>query len=125
MELNLTSMKVLTMSILTAFPQPGQRYVVSITALLGKVFIPRFSLYSVSRAARNAFMGMFKAESPDVRLFSYSPGPCDTDMFRSLPKDSEAVMGVTPLTPKQSIQKLISLLKEDKFETGSVIDYYD
>ena len=125
MGLNLTSMMVLTTSFLTALPPPGQRYVVTISSYLGKVFVPKFNLYGVSRAARNAFVGVLKAEAPDVRQFSYSPGPCDTDLFKSTSKDLPIMQGLTPLSPKQSIEKLISLLREDKFEIGSVISYYD
>ena len=123
MSVNLTSMMFLTTRFLTAFPQPGERCIVHMTSLLAQVFVPGFSLYSISRAARETFMKVLKVECPDVRLLGYSPGPCDTDMYNDIP-DS---MKTSPqkLSPKQSIEKLTSILRADQFENGSVIDYFD
>lgn len=122
MAINFTSMMVLTTRFLSAFPPSGKRYIINMSSILATLFFPRFSLYSTGKAARNAFMGILGAEMPDVRQFSYGPGPCDTDMYRGLPKECA---GAVPLTPKESMEKLIRLLKEDKFENGSVIDYFD
>jgi len=122
MSLNLTSMMFLTTRFLSAFPLPGERCVVHISSLLGQVFVPGFSLYSISRAARETFMKVLKVECPDVRQFGYSPGPCNTDMYYSVP---ESKRSGTPLSPKQSIDKLISILRADEFENGVVIDYFD
>lgn len=129
MGLNFTSMVVLTTHFLSAFPPPGKRFVINISSLLASVFVPRFSLYSASKAARTTFMGVLGADQPDVRLLSYCPGTCDTDMYKEIPKDIlvhiTSVSVVVLLTSKQSIEKLVRLLKEDKFKNSSVIDYHD
>ena len=132
--INFTSMFTLTAHFLSHFPS-GHRTVVNITTLLASQYMPSFSLYSSSRAARNAFMGVLAVENPDVRVLSYSPGPCDTEMFHSIPQQSfsqEVVEGFRStvknnqmLSCQQSVSKLSELLKEDKFKNGSVIDYYD
>ncbi len=126
MGLNCTSMMVLTTHFLKAFPQPGQRIVVNITSLLARAHYPGFTLYSLGRVARESFMSSIKVECPDVRLLNYSAGPCDTEMFQKMPKDSEIVKMVdTLLTPRQSIQKMMGQLVKDEFENGSVVDYFD
>lgn len=123
MDINVTSMFVLTTRFLSALPGVPQ-YVVQITSLLGSVFVPGYALYSVSRAARNAFMGMVGAEMPNARVLSYSPGPCDTDMFKSIPEKYRFV-GVKVLKPEESISNLVRLLKEDKYKNGAIVDYFD
>lgn len=123
LDTNFTSMMVLTTRFLSSFPGGGC-YVVHITSLLGSVFVPGYSLYSISRAARNAFMGVLGAEMPGVRQFSYSPGPCDTDMLRSIP-DRLKVVSKKVLTAEESIQKLVKILKDDQYKNSSIIDYFD
>lgn len=123
MDINLTSMIILTKRFLSAFPGVPQ-YMVEITSLLGTVFIPGYSLYSISRAARNAFMGVVGAEEPDVRLLSYSPGPCDTDMLKSIP-EKYRLKKITILTVEESIRKMVTVLREDKYKNGAIVDYFD
>ena len=48
--------------------------VVNISSLLAKVHLAGFAMYSASRAARNALVGTFAAENPDVRFLTYTPG---------------------------------------------------
>lgn len=122
-DINLTSMITLTTRFLSAFPH-GKCCVVHITSLLGKVFVPGFPLYSIAKAARNAFMGILKAEMPGTRQFSYSPGPCDTEMFRSIPAELKNGFGEI-LVPEKTVQKLMMILKDDQYENGAIIDYYD
>ena len=132
--LNFTSVFTLTARFLSHFSS-GHRTVVNITTLLASVYMPSFSLYSSSRAARNAFMGVLAVENPDLRVLTYSPGPCDTEMFHSIPRESFSQKVVEQfqstrankqlLSCQQSISKLTGLLKEDKFKNGCIVDYYD
>ena len=73
MALNFTSMSVLTSLFLSRFTE-GERVVVNVTSLLAKVYMPGFTMYSATRAARNALMGVLAAENPSVRFLTYSPG---------------------------------------------------
>lgn len=123
-DINLTSMIVLTTRFISAPPPDTPRYVVNVTSLLAKVFLPGYSLYSTTRAARNAFMGALGAEEPGVRQFNYSPGACQTDMASSIPEKFE-IKNITRITVQESIQKFVRLLREDKYKNGSVVDYYD
>lgn len=122
-SINYTSMAVLTGQFLSSIIS-RRRYVVNITSLLATVFVPRFPLYSPAKAARHAYMGVLTAEKPDVRTLNYSPGVCVTDMINSIPKEISDAFA-QKITCQQSIQKFVTILKEDLFENGAVIDYYD
>lgn len=122
-DINYTSMTVLTAKFLSAFPTK-QSVVVHMTSILATVHIAGFPMYSPSRAARNAYMGVLSAENPEVRVLNYSPGPCDTDMLRSIPQHIRDGF-MKALSPQESITKLASLLRENAFENGCVIDYFD
>lgn len=121
--INYTSMAVLTGHFLSSIIS-RHRYVVNITSLLATVFVPRFPLYSPTKAARHAYMGVLTAEKPDVRTLNYSPGPCITDMLKSVPKEISDAFA-QKVTCQQSIEKFVRILKEDLFENGAVIDYCD
>ena len=103
---NTTSMIVLTTRFLSALPSSPQ-YVVNITSLLASVFKPGYQLCSPSRAARNAFMGVVGAEMPSVRCLNYSTSAKHV------------------LKPEVSVERLVGILKENSFENGSIIDYFD
>lgn len=123
LDINYTSMTVLTAHFLSSFPSK-QSHIVHITSMLATVYIAGFPLYSPSRAARNAYMGVLVAENPDVRVLNYSPGPCDTEMYSKIP--DKIKKGFTALlTPEESISKLVSVLSEDQFMNGIVIDYFE
>lgn len=122
-DCNVTSMIILTTKFLSALPSSPQ-FVVNITSKLASVFKPGFQLCSPSRAARNAFMGVLGAEIPSVRHLSYSPGACDTDMYRAVPEKFRT-SAKHVLKPEVSIRRLVGILKENSFENGSTIDYHD
>lgn len=123
---NVTSMIVLTTRFLSIFPT-GQHYVIHITAILATNYCKWYSLYSTAKAARTAFMGSILEELPEVRQFNYSPGPCDTDMLKEIPADKFSVDGqpIHVLTAEESIQKMVKVLKEDQYENGCTIDYFN
>jgi len=79
-------------------------------------------------------MGVLAIENPDVRVLSYSPGPVDTDMLQTITKESyseitaswfrERYASNQVLSCKESINKFVQILREDKFESGANIDFY-
>lgn len=71
--LNVTSMSVLSSLFLSKF-KSGERKVVNISSLLWKVYLASFAMYSATRAARNALIGVLAVENPDVRFLTYTPG---------------------------------------------------
>ena len=133
LAVNFTSMFVLTSQFLSHFSQ-GDRWIVNMTSSLASKYVPSVSLYSSVKAARNALMGVLAAENSDVHVLSYHPGACDTDMFRSAAEQSysesyaqnlrQRYAEKTVVTCKDSISKLVTILKEDNFENGAFLDYY-
>ena len=122
-DINYTSMTVLTAHFLSKFPQKAS-LIIHMTSLLATVYIAGFPLYSPSRAARNAYIGVLVAENPDVRVLNYSPGPCDTEMYKKIPEEiKKGFMAV--LTPAESINKLVKVICEDQYKNGGVMDYFD
>ncbi len=131
---NFTSVFTLTSLFLSHFTE-GARTVVNITSLLAVNYNYCFGLYSPGKAARNALMGVLAVENPDIRVLSYSPAVVDTDMIRTLGKESysekvtEGVKGLFEkkilLRCEQVVRRMVELLKEDKFKSGSMVDYYD
>ncbi len=126
---NVTSMIVLTTQFLSAL-NGDKHYVIHITANVASQYSKWFTLYSVSKAARTAFMGSLKEELPDVRQLNYSPGPCDTDMLKELPPhvcsgDDLDDHQLRLLTAEESISKMVGVLKKDEFENGCTIDFFD
>ena len=132
MAVNFTSVCTLTALFLSHF-RGGNRTVMETNSLLHKKYMHSMSLYSAAKAARRAFMGSLAVENPDVRVLSYCPGPCDTDMFRGIPcatyssetKASFEAMSKSVLTCEQSISKLVGILRENSFENGACVDYFD
>ncbi|VDO38624.1 unnamed protein product [Brugia timori] len=95
--------------------------------------------YSVGKAAREAFFRALAVEESNLRILNYSPGPVQTDMHNEIAKrsydegiresfkaqaDSTEVNRRT-LSPKETVEKMLSILEEDKFESGSRYDFFD
>ena len=128
-DTNLTSMCVLTTRFFSAMPNGKQHYVyvVNITGTLSPGFRKWYSLYAAAKAGRTAFMECVLEELPEVRQLNYSPGPCDTDMLRQIPSGLYSVedQSIRLLTAEESIGKMVKTLKEDKYENGCTVDYFD
>jgi len=113
-----------------------QRVVINITSLLAiSKDTPGFGLYPVGKAAREGFMRALAAEESDLRVLNYAPGPVKTDMAVTVKETTwneggrqffkDAFEQGTILTADQTVAKLLRLLDENTFESGSHIDYYD
>ena len=133
---NFTSVYTLTALFLSHFTDAVKhKYIINVTSLLASNFNYGFGFYSSGKAARNAFMGVVAAENPSVRCLNYSPSVVDTDMIRTVGRESYAVSvreGVQGLyekkvmiTASEAAARLVEILTEDKFESGSLIDYHD
>ena len=133
LAINYTSMFTLTSHFLSHF-KTGHRMIINHTSTAAFRFRPSYSQYSACKAARNAYMGVLAVENPDVRVLSYSPGPVDTDMLQTITKKSyseittswfrERYASNQVLSCKESINKFVQILREDKFESGANIDFY-
>ena len=134
MNLNFATFVGLTSCFLSQF-EGRQRFIINISSILGSVPFPAFGLYGAGKAARDQFLRVLCKEDPKLRVLSYSPGPCDTDMqecLRTSVVNEEARKNAQEsyakgqvLKPDQSISKLIQLLEEDTYKNAEVVDYFD
>eukprot|EP00743_Colponemidia_sp_Colp-15_P010349 GILK01011391.1.p1 GENE.GILK01011391.1~~GILK01011391.1.p1 ORF type:complete len:270 (-),score=22.22 GILK01011391.1:319-1104(-) len=97
-----------------------------------------YSLYCAGKAARDSYLAVVAAENSNSNLktLNYAPGPMDTDMATEIRQSSSVDKDLrtlyqrmhsegTLVSPEDSASKLVGLLKEDAFISGSHIDYYD
>jgi sepiapterin reductase len=111
------------------------KLIIDITSIISKIPLEGTALYGAGKGAREYYLKVLAKESPSVRILSYGPGPCDTDMHRSLRNDwvsqdnkknaQEAYRKGEILDPDTSIAKLVGILKEDQFENSVMVDFYD
>lgn len=81
------------------------------------------------------FVQVFALENPDVNVLSYSPGPVETDMFHTVyetianPDTKKKLKRLhetnTVLTTEQTVNRLVKILKEHKYNAGDRVDYFD
>lgn len=106
-------------------------------------------VYCVGKAARDMFHKVLAKEyySEDdseksteekrqFKVLNYAPGPCDTEMTDVLAQSpvldnklhdyfESSKQNNTLVKPEDSAKKLVDLLRNDTYESGSHIDYYD
>ncbi|XP_011330489.2 sepiapterin reductase isoform X2 [Ooceraea biroi] len=78
---------------------------------------------------------VFASENPDVDVLSYGPGAVDTDMFTFLCENvldpvhkehlRELWKNKIVISPEQSINHLVEVLKAHKYKPAEHVDYYD
>lgn len=134
MNLNFATFVGLTSSFLSLF-DGRRRYIVNITSILGTVPLPSFGLYGAGKAARDQFLRVLCKKDPKLRVLSYSPGPCDTEMQEYLRTSTvneearknaqEAYEKGQVLKSDQSISKLVQLLVADTYNNAEIVDYFD
>lgn len=108
---------------------------VNITSLVGRKPYKDMVLYGSGKAARDLYFQTLAIEEPDLLVLNYSPGPVDTDMYNSIIETAESAEirnlfkevkeNKTVLSPEQTVSKLLGILKEGKFKSGQIIDYFD
>nr|XP_019967725.1 PREDICTED: sepiapterin reductase [Paralichthys olivaceus] len=137
LSFNVSSALCLTASVLEAFPRrPGlRRTVVNVSSLCSVKPYSSWVLYCTGKAAREMMFRVLAEEEPDVRVLNYAPGPLDTDMYqlaRSRTADpavkknfSERFTQGQVLTCDESCTKMMKVLLEDKYVSGSHVDFYD
>jgi len=74
-------------------------------------------------------------ENPEVNVLNYAPGPVNTDMFtlacekivdsKTKKLLNEMKEKKTVLTTNQTVNRLVQVLKERKYNSADHVDYYD
>jgi len=133
--INFTSMAVLNSLLFTKLESVKVKTVVYLSSPLSSFPMHGFGFYGALKAARDSYAKVFALENPSVRVLCYCPGPCDTEMYRTL-RDvnysedvrkniAQSYENGQVLHPDTSIAKLVSILKANTFDSGQTIDYYD
>lgn len=109
--------------------------IVNITSLCAVKPFASMGYYCVGKASREMFFSVMAEENKKYSILSYSPGPVKTDMideilnnvgdeevkkmFVNMKKDNAI------LTAEESVKKLVKILGERNFKSGSRVDFYD
>ena len=141
-DLNITSCVWLT-TIFLRYAQESncaEAVVVNISSLAALQPFASMGIYSIGKAARDMLHRVVAEENKDgtlqVRTLNYAPGPMDTrlqDEMRSSPNMNESIKSFfndmaeknTWVNIDDSAQKLATLIWDDKFISGSHIDFYE
>ena len=132
--LNLISVFSLTTRFLSHF-NTSKNVIVNVSSLAAIQEMPYMSLYCTGKAARDMLHKCLACEETDTRVLNYAPGPMETDMSLDIQLNcgNEASRSFfkemrekdTIIKPDLSAEKLIRILKEDKYKSGAHIDFYD
>lgn len=112
-----------------------EKTVINITSLFAMQPGRTTGYYCTGKAAREMFFKVFALENPQVDVLNYAPGPVDTDMFHTVCEDiadkdvkkqfNDMLTKKTVLTAEQTVNRLLTVLREHKYNSGDHVDYYD
>ncbi|XP_011297833.1 sepiapterin reductase-like [Fopius arisanus] len=132
-DLNVFSPAVLNSVAMKLFREKVERiFVVNITTFSA---LKSAGYYCSGKAAREMYFKVFAEEYPDVNVLNYSPGPVETNMLRNFSataghpdqrkKINYMIAQNQQLTPEQTADRLVKVLREQKYQSGGRVDYYD
>ncbi|KYN05691.1 Sepiapterin reductase, partial [Cyphomyrmex costatus] len=135
-ELNFFVPAVLNAVVMNTFKiKTIKKTVINITSLYAIQAGASCGQYCSVKAAREMYFKVFALENPDVNVLNYAPGPVDTDMFTvACEKLADPTVKMmfnemrkkkTVLTAEQTVNRLVQILKEEKYNSGDHVDYYD
>ncbi|OAD57799.1 Sepiapterin reductase [Eufriesea mexicana] len=112
-----------------------KKIIVNITSLLGIEAKKLLGYYCSGKAAREMFFKVFALENPQVNVINYSPGPVETDMYLEIctkvgdkeikAQFNDMLTKKRVLTCEQTVNRLLTILKEQKYKSGAHVDYND
>jgi len=121
----------------SAVPSPPHLFLINTSSLCAVKAFTAWSIYCAGKAARDMIQSCIAQEEDVkyVKTLNYAPGPCDTDMQKSVRENA----GHAPtrevyanmhkegklIDTHVSVQKLMRLLVENTFESGAHLDYFD
>lgn len=133
-NLNVNGCMLLTSHILQRTKSLTQ-HVINISSFMASEPRVGCSLYCTGKAARDMMFRVLAAERPDVRVLNWAPGAMPTRMFKQSMLNTQATQMVDSLKKmlanktyvecSDSANKLMALLVDNSFASGSHIDYSD
>lgn len=113
----------------------AKKYIINISSLMGVKPFKSMGYYGSGKAAREMYFKVFAEEFPQVSVLNYCPGPVETDMLvivatkagddevRNSLNDSR--IQKKTLTPEQTVNRLVKIIREQKYKSGDHVDYFD
>ncbi|OWF47702.1 sepiapterin reductase-like [Mizuhopecten yessoensis] len=134
-DVNVTGMILLNSAFFKTFSGTKSRLIVNMTSDNSKIPYPTMSTYCASKSARDMYFRVLALEDPSIRVLSYSPGPCDTDMLanvRDKSSNKEFADDIKKfysegkvLTCDTSADKLVAVLRKNTFKNAEHVEYDD
>ncbi|XP_014243260.1 sepiapterin reductase [Cimex lectularius] len=135
MALNLYSVTMMTSAFLKVYTNLKSKTIVNITSLAAVQPFKSMGYYCVNKAAREMYFRVLAEENPELDIFSYSPGPVETDMvtrlvdkvsdpevksmFKTMKDESKLVKA------QDTVKKLLDCLETSEYKSGGRKDYFD
>lgn len=135
LDLNLISVTLLNSIFLQNVKEVKPCFVINITSLCGIKPFKSMSYYCVGKAGREMFFKVLAEENSQLNVLNYSPGPVQTGMIDNITENlgdgemkkyfQDMKQSGSYLTTKQTTDRLIQVLTEQKYKSGDHIDYFD
>ncbi|XP_028405808.1 sepiapterin reductase-like [Dendronephthya gigantea] len=97
--------------------------------------MPSLAFYCAGKAARDMFNQVLSQESRDTRVLNYGPGRMKTEMFHDILSNTDCEDTREKYTqlreqnmvvePRTSADKLVLMLKQDRYKSGDHIEFLD
>lgn len=103
-----------------------KQFHVNITSGYAQKAVANWSGMCCARASRDMLFNCFALENPSFRILNYEPGIVMTDMLQQAvdnTPDFKEQSYMDSIRPKDTANKLVSIVIEDSFKSGSRIKY--
>ncbi|KAK0176095.1 hypothetical protein PV328_000263 [Microctonus aethiopoides] len=136
-DLNVFSPAVLNSVFMKIFNDDNKykKVVINISSLCGVKPMKSMGYYCSGKAARELYFHVFAEEFPQVNVLNYAPGPVETNMLKTVAETavdvelrkymSDMRQEKKQLTTDQTVNRLVGILKEQKYKSGAHVDYFD
>ncbi|XP_074109340.1 sepiapterin reductase-like [Cotesia typhae] len=136
-DLNVFSSAVLNSVFMEIFNDKvkAKKLVINMTSIAAKLPAKSGAYYSSTKAAREMYFKVFAQEFPEVNVLNFSPYLTETHLLKEL----DGIRRTTQLpifsmisrlaglilTPKQVADRLVEIIRGQKYKSGDFVDYYD
>ncbi len=107
-EINVTGAFLALAAVLPHVRRPGAR-LLHLSSYVGRVALPRYGAYAVSKFAMEGLARLAAAENPDLISIAVDPGMVATDMLTAALEGQSAVAGAAPASAESAALRLLAL----------------
>lgn len=107
-EVNVTGAFLALAAVLPHVHRPGAR-LLHLSSYVGRVALPRYGAYAVSKFAMEGLARLAAAENPDLISIAVDPGMVATDMLTAALEGQSVVAGAAPASAESAALRLLAL----------------